>query len=54
MSRFMMPWAFRAWLMWWLKVAFSMSARFSRPKAFSALAMPRAVRVAVRAFSSTT
>ena len=33
----MMPWALSAWLMWWLSVAFSISARFSRPKARSAL-----------------
>ena len=34
-----------AWLMWWERVVFSGSERFSTLKAFSALAMPRAVRV---------
>ena len=43
-----------AWLMWWERVEFSGSARFSTLKAFSALAMPRAVRVTARAFSLTT
>ena len=54
MSRFITPWALMAWLMWWLMVEFSGSERFSRWKNSSALAMPRAVRVAVLAFSSTT
>ena len=51
--RFMVPWALMAWLMWWAMVLFSGSDRLSRWKNSSALAMPRAVRVAVRAFSST-
>ena len=36
------------------RVVFSGSERFSTLKAFSALAMPRAVRVTARAFSLTT
>ena len=53
MSFFIRPRAFMAWLMWWERVVFSESARFSTPKNFSALAMPEAVRDTVRDFSST-